>query len=271
MSKYQIIENGILISTTTSGVNLYKTSKAVIDNYSNYIDIGIQSIELCELLKTTVATIEIPKRDEFIDFQTNQIAFFELYCFFLNFSIDFSISSRELYLATNKSEQIFYIKSIYIELYRYLERHNNDLRIIKELYGVSEEYKEYNRCLSEFRSNYYEKIKTNRNTFFAHFDKGTQYGDYFKFATNLDAEKVARMCNSFLSVQEKLAIIFKQLSITQINTTLAFGDLIKKRKEESNMEVQNKLEEIKSLVSEKQYIEIKSQMDNLHSKTEEAL
>lgn len=271
MSKYQIIENEILLSTTTSGINLYKASKAVIDEYSSDIDTSVQSIALCELLRTTVATIEIPKKDEFIDFQINQIAFFELYCFFLNFSIDFSISSRELYLATNKSEQIFYIKSIYVELYRYLERHNNELGIIKKLYGVSEEYKEYNRCLKDFRSNYYEQIKTNRNTFFAHFDNGARYGDYFKFATSLDAEKVARMCISFLSVQEKLSRIFKQLSITQINTALAFGDLIKERKEESDMEVHNKLEEIKSLVSEEQYIEIKSQMDNLHSKTEKTL
>jgi hypothetical protein len=271
MSKYQIIENGILISTTASGINLYKASKAVIDDYSSDIDINIQSIALCELLRTTVATIEIPQKDEFIDFQTNRIAFCELYCFFLNFSIDFSISSRELYLATNKSEQIFYIKSIYIELYRYLERHNKDLGIIKKLYGVSEEYKEYNRCLKEFRSNYYEQIKTNRNTFFAHLDNGARYGDYFEFTTNLDAEEVAKMCVSFLSVQEKLSIIYKQLSVTQISTTLAFGDLIQKRKEESDMEVQDKLEEIKGLVSGKQYIEIKSQNDNLHSKTEKTI
>jgi len=47
--------------------------------------------------------------------------------------------------------------------------------------------------------------------------------------------------------------------------------LIKKRKEESDMEVQDKLEEIKGLVFEKQYIEIKSQIHNLHFKTEKTI
>lgn len=255
MSKYHIIKNEILISTTTSGINLYKVSKGVIEDYSTGIDINIKYIALCELLRVTAATIDIPKKDEFIDFQIKQIAFYEIYCFFLNFSIDFSISSRELYLATNKSEQIFYIKTIFIELYRYLERHNSELGIIKKLCGVSEEYKEYNKCLNEFRSNHYEKIKTNRNTFFAHFDNDARYGDYYEFVARLDAEEVAKMCISFLSLHEKLSIIFKRLSISQINKTLVFGDLIQKKKEETDMKVQNKIEEFKKLVLEKQYIE----------------
>ena len=243
MSEHLIIKNEIITSTNTSGVNLYKMSKLIIDEYSKNIDINIQIIAHGELLKSKIATIDIACKDEFVEFQTKQIAFYELYCFILNFNIDFSISSRELYLASSKSERIFYIKSIYIELYRYLERHNKDLGDIRKLNGASEKYKEYNKCLLDFRTNYYVRIKTGRNIFFAHLDKKTQYKEYYKFVDNLDAEEVAKMCINFLAIQEKLSVILEKISNSLTNDAVVFNDLIQKKKEETEIAGKRKLKE----------------------------
>lgn len=229
MTTYQINENDILISTTDVGINLYTSSKRIIEEYSVGIDENIKHIEFCESLPTQIDKVPLSQKDEFIDFSQKRIEFCHLSCFFLNFSIDFSISTRELYLATNISEQIFYIKSIYIELYRYLERHNSELGHIKKLYGASDEYKRYNRHLTSFRTKYYEQIKANMNTFFAHLDNNVPYEDYYKFVTNLDAEEVVKMCISFLSVQEELSKMFNQLSFHQMNTAIVFGNCLNPR------------------------------------------
>ena len=107
-------------------------------------------------------------------------------------------------LSTNKPEQIFYIKSIYIELYRFLEKINKYLGLIKKFNIFEDEYKDYHQSLHEFRSRHYKTIKQNRNDFFAHLDKH-EYSEYYNISIKLDPEEIAKMCISFLHTNTKLS------------------------------------------------------------------
>ena len=230
MPTYQIVKEGILISSFPSHIKLYESSKGIIEENSNAIEFCINSIEKTKSAIKQVSDIEVPEKENFIVFQNDMLAFYELYCFFLNFSIDFSICSRELALATNKSEQIFFIKSIYIELYRYLERQNYNLGILKKLMGKTEVFIEYSKTYENFKKRYYEQIKDKRNCFFAHFNnESIQYEDYYRVTLNLDIEDESIMCSCFLEVQQLLSKIYLQISNQKQTESIINLNLLRER------------------------------------------
>ena len=246
MNGYQIVKDGILISTTPSYTKLFVTSKIIIEENSAYIESCIKSIDLIEAAVNEASKLLIPEKENFIALNNDIVAFYKLYCFFLNFSIDFSICSREFCLAKSKPEQIFFIKAIYIELYRFLERHNIDLGIIKRLLGKTDDYKEYNNCLKNFRSVYYEQIKSNRNLFFAHLDRKSQYVDYYRLILRFDVENEVKMCSSFLVAQEKLSKIYRDLFSQKLVESAALNEFLRKRDEELQTIVDGKLKKLSS-------------------------
>ena len=246
MNGYQIVKDGILISTTPAYIKLFVTSKIIIEENAEYIESCIKSIDLIESAINEASKLLIPEKENFIALHSDIVAFYKLYCFFLNFSIDFSICSRELCLAKSKSEQIFFIKVIYIELYRFLERHNIDLGIIKRLLGKTDDYKDYNNCLKNFRSVYYEQIKSNRNLFFAHLDRESQYEDYYRLILRFDIENEVKMCSSFLVAQEKLSKIYRDLFNQKLVESAALKEFLQKRDEELQKIVDEKRERLSS-------------------------
>lgn len=211
MNTYEIIDGKIVISSTPTNIQLYKTSKRIIEEYSLGIDTVIKANEVQNSVIKEVKEFNVPEKHSFINLYSDLLLFNRLYCFFLNFSIDFSICTRELSLSTSIVEQVFFIKAIYIELYRYLERHNMHLGIIKKLAGKNEDYIEYNKLLNNFKLEHYDKIKNNRNLFFAHFDKKSEYEDYYGIILKFNIEEEAKMCISFLEVQQKLSKIYSNL------------------------------------------------------------
>jgi len=233
MSVRQIEQNRIIISTNKSGINLYEMTKSIIHKYSFQIENNIKLIEYGQSLKCKIETIDISCKDEFVEFQTKLINFSRLHSYILNFNIDITMSNRELYLTSNKFEEYYYVKNIYIELFRFLERHNNELGIIRKLNGASEKYKNYYRKLNDFRTAYYEKIKEYRHNLFAHYDNKSQYEDFYKSVNGIVAEEVAIMCLDFLAIQEELSKILENISNGLKNESAIFNDLLLKTKEET--------------------------------------
>lgn len=209
MKTYRIVDNGIWIPATQGGIYLFETSKNVIKENSIIID---ENINALVVIKSKLEEERIPSNEsnkfDRIELLSDFIKFKYQYCYYLHFTMDFSINIRELMLASTRSEQLFYTKVIYIDLYRYLERHNRDLGIINKLSGTSSEYKEYHKSYSRFKEEYYKQIKENRNLFYAHFDAKIEYDKYFNIAANLDAEIVGRLCISFYETQMKLTSIY---------------------------------------------------------------
>lgn len=132
MNKYEIVDGKIVISSNPTNIKLFIASKCIIEENSLGIDTITKFIEILKLELKEANEFTIPEYQCNLNLYSNVLAFNRLYCFFLNFSIDFTICARELSLSTSRSEQIFFIKSIYVELYRYLERHNLHLGIIKK-------------------------------------------------------------------------------------------------------------------------------------------
>jgi len=209
MKTYRIVDNGIWIPATQSGIYLFETSKNVIKENSIIIDENINSlVKIKSKLEDERSLSNESKNSDFIELLNDFIKFKYQYCYFLHFTMDFSVNIRELKLASTKSEQLFYTKVIYIDLYRYLEKHNRDLGIINRLSGSSLEYKEYHKSYLRFREKYYREIKENRNLFYAHFDAEVEYDEYFNIAANLDAEIVGKLCICFYETQMKLSSIY---------------------------------------------------------------
>ena len=248
--------------TTPAGKELFESSKTTIKEYSSIIDSNIREIEFCEsLIKANkqIKHIKIPYLKKLNEILQETIQFLKLQCFYLDFSIDISISLRELMLATNKSEQIYYMKHIYIELYRFLEKLNNHLGLIKKFQAGETDYIEYNRSLHEFRAQFYDTIKTNRNHFFAHLNKH-EYTEYYKLVTLLDAEEVAKMCSSFFQTQIKLSNLFTKIGRLQLSKTYEIN-------EESNShrtEINEIFEKIKTNVSEDDFNKLKTQLQKYY-------
>jgi len=209
MGTYRNINNGIWIPAIPSSIIFYETSKNIIKENSLVIEENIQALAKIKSKLEEVMTSENEsnKKDR-IELLNDFIKFKYLYCFFLHFTMDFSINIRELMLAPTKSEQLFYTKVIYIDLYRYLERHNADLGIIKKLSLSSDEYKEYHKSYMRFRDSHYQEIKDNRNLFYAHFDAKFQYDKYYNIEENIDANIVGKMCISFNEAHLRLSSIY---------------------------------------------------------------
>lgn len=259
-------QESIVLLTDKNGISIFENSKQIIQEVSAIIDTNIETIKYINIVINQTANIEINKKEEFLDFQKSQIDFLEIYCFLLNFQIDISISSRELVLARSRPEQIYYIKNIYIELYRYLERHNKDLGKIRTLCESSFEYKDYNSKLIGFRKKYYSKIKEERNIYYAHFDSESNYKEYYDYILKIDIDKTIKMCSEFLSVHEKLTLIFKQLSDNIFEKSIQMNNILKQKNEDIKNEIINRLEELRALSSENIDLETKMKVEKLYEK-----
>jgi hypothetical protein len=262
MNKYFVIDQAILIMASPAGKDLYESSKSTINENSSLIDSHIKNIKFCELLLNQFKTLKVSYAKDLTQILLKRIDFLKLHCFFLNFSIDISISLRELMLSTNKPEQIFYIKSIYIELYRFLEKLNNYLGIIKKFKIAEDEYKDYTQSLQEFRSRYYQTIKTTRNDFFAHLDKH-EYSDYYNIIIKLDPEEIAKMCINFLHTNAKLSSLLLDILKQQTNQLIELNERSKLKRIEIQKTINEIFERIKTQLSEDEYINLKSQLDNI--------
>jgi len=209
MDKYRVVNNGIWIPATPGGISLYDVSKNVINDNTILIDKIIKGHSIFKSkLEKELATDEKFDNNELIELLNNILKFKDQFCFFLHFNMDLSICARELMLAPTRPEQQFYTKVIYIDLYRYLERHNSDLGIIKKLSNLSEEYKEYHDCYLRFRNDYYQEIRNYRNMFYAHFDSQFKYKKYYELAANLDADIVGKLFIRFYETQQRLSSIY---------------------------------------------------------------
>ena len=218
MGTYRIVNDGIWIPATPSSIYFFETSKNVIKENALIIDENIHALaRIKSTLEEVMASGNESNKIERIELLNDLIKFKYQYCFFLHFTMDFSINIRELILAPTRSEQLFYTKVIYIDLYRYLERHNADLGIIKKLSRTSDEYKEYHKSYLRFRDSHYQEIKDNRNLLYAHFDAKVQYDKYFNIAANLDAEVVAKMCRSFYESHLRLSSIYVSIDNDFLN------------------------------------------------------
>lgn len=258
---YNIKNDSIIIKANQSEVSFYELSKRTIENNSKLIDTCISSLSKFETYNSNINTLKIDLpilRKELED----SIKLLNMYCIFLNFSIDSSIECRELMLAKNKSEQIHYCKQIYIELFRYLERVQKDSQILYSLSIVSNNqdlHKKYTESNRTFKTQYESHIKNRRNKFFAHIKDINNYNEYYNEVLKISIHEVINMCIQFSKVQGILSELYSNIFDNLTNSTI--NDLIKNRDE-----LYTQMELSKDKIPKEQFELSKSSIDSIYQK-----
>ncbi len=210
-NKQTIVNNGILISTTKTGIEFCTTIKESVKDFSGQIDYNIKLINLLKFYTSLIEDDEINIPNELPLEMRKYIKIIDIHCILLEFTINISLSLQGLYFAENKSEQIFYAKSMYIEIYRFLERYNKELGSIKyaaEKAELKKQFIEMRRLDETFRENHYKRIKEYRNKFYAHFDNSNSYWDYNQTIVDINGEKEANIGLDFLKVIKYISSLF---------------------------------------------------------------
>lgn len=200
--------NKILIHTDKSGVAAFISMKEAIKEYSTLINFNI---ELMNTIDRKYKSLKDQKNNEDLCLNMKHLKdTINIYNFTLDSIVNLFININGLYLSKNKIEQFFYIKSMYIELYRFLERYNSDLGIIKKISSdanLNEQFSKMNKCKNNFEKKHYEDIKSKRNHFFAHFKDKKDYRDYYNIVKQ-DQFIKAFMCGDFLIFSREIYDLF---------------------------------------------------------------
>ncbi|WP_319503753.1 hypothetical protein [Bacteroides graminisolvens] len=263
---YSIVENGIVILTNAAGINLYETSKNLILENSLNIDAAVEVINQSKKYRAVFNLLPNDFSTQLIEKMCSWENVLNIYCLSLSYISDFSISLRELYIAKNKSEQTFYVKSVYVDLYRFLERNNNDLGIIRTIALEADlmgQFKSFTKEISVFRETYYAKIKEGRNSYYAHFNDIKDYREYYNYILKVDVEVESQMCINFSRISRLLLDLLKEIiqyilsKFEELNIIIAKEALGKKN------ELIAKIEQLQKIIPSEQYERIKLDIDNI--------
>lgn len=228
--KQSSTKNNITIETSSIGLNLYSLSKKIIEEQSPILDNSIAQINIYNKYLTSETNSEIKSITEQI------VSILNLYSISVHIFIDLSINVREFYLAKKRIEQILYIKHIYIELYRYLERHNSDLGLLKTAshqLNIYDKYKQYVKIFNEFKQKEYSQIKEHRNKIFAHINDTKDYKDYYSTVISIDIEDVGNMLINFINTYFHFFTLVREIV-----------QLLKEKMEAIHINVKKKLEKL---------------------------
>lgn len=205
-------DTNIIIKTNAAGIKLYVASKKAIEDNSKRID------RLVQQYRKLLIISEFGKKQQLnIDTEINKddnIRLIELYCNFLDATTELFISCRELYIAKTKTEQIYYIKNIYLCLARYIDRMKQQSRFLQSLatdYDCHSLFEEYTRDSREFFKQYRDQITNNRNKIVAHYDIKINCIDYYDITLKYDAEEICQMAIQFMDVQKLLSALLGEL------------------------------------------------------------
>ena len=206
-------DSNVIIQTNASGIKLYNASKKAIEDNSKQID------KLVQQYRKLIRISEFGEKHQLnIDPVINKddnIQFIELYSNFLDATTELFISCRELYIAKTKTEQIYYIKNIYLCLARYIDRMKQQSRFLQSLstdYDCLSLFDEYTSTLRVFNNKYINKITNNRNRIVAHYDKNISCIDYYDITLKYDAEAICQMTIQFMDTQKLLSALLATIS-----------------------------------------------------------
>lgn len=273
-SGYQIVTNKILIDASPAFCLLYSASKDLLVCHAKSTDEFVRLMNSCDHYLALLSKPEYVLPDGIIKEQLiNWKAILNASCLIMSFDMDFSISTRELALAKNLPEQIFYIKYIYINLYRYLERINKEWGVVKKItveFGIENEYKVANKSIQDFRSKYYHRIKERRNKLYAHISDIEDYREYHNDIIKVDIQDETNMCIEFMAANKLVSdllnkigyIIISKFSEMQIRTNISA--------EETKSLIYSKIEKFKSITPDL-YETVKQKVDDICQNAETSL
>lgn len=259
-------DSSITIEANPAGIRLYNTSKKAIEDNSKQIDSFIKLY--LKLLKLTDFGTNINLEVAPVINKEDNIKFIEIYCNFLDSTTELSISSRELYIAKNKTEQIYYIKNIYLNIARYIERmktQNQFLHALATSYDCLSLFHAYTQANRDFNTRYGKEITDNRNKIIAHFDKGTSYTEYYRTTLNYDAEAIAQMTIQFMDVQKLLANLLSELSPKLLLKLYANSEKLEQQRQDSKQSLYDTIERLKGTPA---YDFVKGKLDEIYEKVD---
>lgn len=204
MKDYIIGDDTIRIITTTSGAGFYEMSKDIISKNAKFIDKYVGAIKKCDLM------LYLAKKSNLDQTKAEDVSIIQDFrdvlncsCLMASFDIDLAISSRELLLSKKMAEQMYYIKAIYIHMYKYLERIGGEYGIVKRVAqqcGLLQSYKESNSQIEEFRKNHYPQIKTKRNRLYAHIVDNKDFSEYYTDSLSMVIEREVDIIKQFIVI-----------------------------------------------------------------------
>lgn len=218
---FEITEDKIIIDANPQCRSRYLRSKELIASGLDQMSDVVERMNMNKELITFLEIMEVQNSNktylELCSF--NEI--FNLQGLLISCNIDFSITIREFSLAKNHIESVYYIKSFYIDCYRYLERINGDLGLIKNLATKGDpkiEYKGTFEKLMEFEKKYYQsKIHPGRCNYYAHIKDFREFERYYTNITSLNIQEELDMFADFLDINSLFITLLSKIDI-QIRT-----------------------------------------------------
>lgn len=259
----------IIIETDSAGIKLYNTSKKGIGDNSKQIDKLVRLNNFMSKITELGSSLHID-----VVTATNKndnTRFIEIYCNFLDSTTELSISSRELYLAKSKFEQIYYIKNIYLCISRYKDRMKTQNQFLKTLaikYNCETLFEEYVKSNRSFQKKYNTEITENRNKIIAHFDKETSYAEYHAIISNYNAESTARMAIEFLDTQKILSQLLAILSSELLNKMSSNLEELKQYNNDHRQSIYQSIDHLKGTSA---YDSIKKAIDKIYEKYDDII
>ncbi len=249
---YKVVENTIIVDSTPAGVSLYDKSKDIIFQNAQSIDGNVALLRKCDMLLLLIDS-NGKEKPEYAQDILNWRNFLNCACLIASFDMDFSISTRELMNAKNLPEQMYYVKNIYIHLYRYFERMNHELGVIKSIsenYGLLQDYKDSSKSIGGFKNKYYSEIKGRRNKLYAHIKDNKNYLEYHKDCIEMKIQEEIDMCIEFLKASSTLNILLSKLLPIITTQIVAIQQNIAKENQEVDDKFKDALNKVRHLCPE---------------------
>lgn len=267
---YQIITDKILIDATPAFCSFYSTSKRLLECHAKTTDAYVALMNSCDSYLKLLSKPEYALGDSsIIDQLKNWKSILNTSCLIMSSDMDISISIRELLLAKNLPEQIHYIKYIYIQLYRYLERISKEWGIIKKIateFNIEQEYKAANKSLQNFRDKYYcDRIKEKRNKLYAHLTDTQDYREYHNDVIKIDIEDETKMCIEFMAANDLFRVLLSKIGYLPLLEFVKLKNQTDNEVKQSRSSIFDKIKSLKE-VNPKIYETIKKQLDEIYEK-----
>lgn len=198
------MDSHLLFSDANLGEHFFKTSLDGRNTYIEAISHNTECIETLQILREREQLAEYLNLFDGLALSLNQ------HSIFCRFMIDFNIIISNLYSVKDNSEQMLFVRLLYIELFRFREKiskDNNHLMLFFKSQNIDNT--EYVQKRRDFEKTYSDHITTIRHKISAHFEESYNYIHFEKVINSIPVLEISKMTENFISLMRLLSALYK--------------------------------------------------------------